>query len=88
MTSNSGTTNGQGDATGDSRLLPAARSSRRSENLESTMREKEDFGSAGSPESIDSFEELQVIDPAQVGTTESKDHDTDICDTLREQYEE
>ena len=71
MTSNSGTTNGQGDATHDSvRLLPAARSSRRSENLESTMKENNDIDSAGSPASINSFEELQVIDPVRISTTE------------------
>jgi len=71
MTSNSGTTNGQGDASRDSvRLLPAAPSSRRSENLESTMKEKEDLDSTGSPESINSLEELQVIDPVQISTTE------------------
>jgi hypothetical protein len=89
MTSNSGTTNGQGDASRDSvRLLPAARSSRRSENLESTMKEEEHPDSTGSPESINSLEELEVIDPRQISNIEQMKQDTDICDTLRERYEE
>lgn len=52
------------------------------------MKEEEHPDSTGSPESINSLEELEVIDPRQISNTEQMKQDTDICDTLRERYEE